>query len=78
MLKKFFSIFNHPVAKVGSGIVLLLSGLLELSESALEEFLNWEIGVHHGIIVFASAKVVGSLGEIIEGHDKVVKAKTKV
>lgn len=78
MLKKISAIFNHPIAKFIAGGILLLSGILELSESAIEEFLHWDIGVNHGIIIFASAKILGSLAEIIEGRDRVVKAKHKV
>ncbi len=73
IMKKFSYIFNHPTTRLFNGIILLLTGLLEFGESTFEEMLHWDIGIHHGIIVFAITKVFGSLAEIFEGGAKVSK-----
>ncbi len=74
-LKKLFSFFNLPSVKLITGIVLLVSGVLELSDSALEKLFGIDLRIHHGIIIFAITKVLGSVAEILEGSEKVSNAR---
>jgi hypothetical protein len=74
-MKKLTTFLNSPTVRLVTAIVLLVSGILELTESALEKLLHFEVRIHHGLIFFALAKTLGAIAELIEGREKVVKAK---
>lgn len=74
-MKRITNFLNSPTVKLVTAIILLVSGTLELTESALEKLLHFEVRVHHGLIIFGLAKTLGAIAELIEGREKVVKAR---
>ena len=50
-----------------SGILLILSGILEGAETAVEDFLNLEVKSHHSIILIGVVHFVYALTDILDG-----------
>lgn len=71
LLYKFFAGFQSPKAKLIATILLLISGILELRETELEEFLNIEVKVHYGIIIYCITIIFESISKIIEESQKI-------
>ncbi len=65
-IHKFISVFQNPKAKLIISIILLISAIFDLIETSLEEFMNVEIKIHHGVIIFCIAKILESSAGIID------------
>ena len=65
-LYKFFALFQSPKAKLISTILLLISGILELRETGLEEILNIEVKIHYGVIIYCLTMIFESISNLIE------------
>lgn len=76
-MKQVFKFFNLPTAKLITALVLLASGIFELSESAFEKFFNIDIRIHHGVIIFGVTKLFGAIAEILESSETISTARKK-
>ena len=54
------------------GASLVLSGLDDVFEDIQSGDL-WELGVHHGVIVFGVYKLLGAVADILHGMETVVE-----
>lgn len=76
-IKKFI---DNPKTSLVMGIILLITGVLESMETVLEEMMGLEIGIHHGIIIFAFARILDAIAHLYEGIEDInnyeVKAKS--
>ena len=71
LLYKFFARFQSPKAKLITTILLLISGILELRETGLEEFLNIEVRIHYGIIIYCMTMIFESIANIVDQSQKI-------
>ena len=67
MLKK---IVNSPYLNILAGVILLITAGIEIFESMEQP----EIGMHHGIFVYAIVHILKSIPEIMHGLDDIEKA----
>ena len=74
-MRKLTAFFDTPTARLITAIILIASGVLELTESALEKLMGFDVRIHHGLIIFGLAKTLGAIAEIIESREKVMKAR---
>lgn len=63
--RKFSAIFNSPATEVIIYAILLISTILELYETTLENILNIEIKIHHGIILYSLVKIFEAAMDLI-------------
>ena len=63
--RKFSAIFNSPATEVIIYAILLVATILELYETTLENILNIEIKIHHGIILFSLVKIFEAAMDLI-------------
>lgn len=69
--------FNHPYVRLTVALALLTSGFCELADTALEEFFDVQIGVGHGVVLYAmseSGRVLHTMFEEVETASDVVEA----
>jgi hypothetical protein len=64
VLKRFV---EHPVVKLGVGLILIVSGLIEAYDTVLNDFHRLRVRVGHGVIILGVVNVLASLPEVIEG-----------
>jgi hypothetical protein len=64
VLKRFV---EHPVVKLGVGLILIASGLIEAYDTVLDDFHRLRVRVGHGVVILGLVNVLASLPEVIEG-----------
>ena len=64
VLKRFV---DHPIVKLGVGLILIASGLIEAYDTVLDDFHRLRIRVGHGIVILGVVNVLASLPGVIEG-----------
>ena len=63
-LKRFV---DHPATKLGVGLILIVSGLIEAYDTVLDDFHRLRVRVGHGVVILGVVNVLASLPEVIEG-----------
>jgi uncharacterized membrane protein HdeD (DUF308 family) len=71
LLKLFI---DHPITNIVIAIVLIVSSLLEGWESFSEDISEFDLGVHHGVLLFG---VVMLLRGVVEALEAIVRAHEK-
>jgi hypothetical protein len=66
-LKRFV---DHPVTRLGVGLILIVSGLIEAYDTVLDDFHRLRVRVGHGVIIVGVVNVLASLPEVIDGIDR--------
>ena len=57
-LKRFV---DHPVTKLGVGLILIASGLLETCDTVLDDLHHLRVRVGHGVVILGLVNVLASL-----------------
>lgn len=55
---------DSGIATLAIGAVLLVTGLFELADTALEQALGIHVGAHHGVIVWGIAQMLRGLSAV--------------
>jgi hypothetical protein len=63
-LKRFV---DHPMTKLGVGLILIASGLVEAYDTVLDDLHRLRVRVGHGVVILGVVNVLASLPEVIEG-----------
>jgi hypothetical protein len=58
VLKRFV---DHPIVKLGVGLILIASGLIEAYDTVLDDFHRLRIRVGHGVVILA-VRPLSSIG----------------
>ena len=58
---------DHPITKLSVGCVLFVTGFIEAYQDFYQEFSEFKVGAHHGIMVFGFVNMMSSIPDIIEG-----------
>ena len=58
---------EHPVTRLSLGFILFVSGFSEAYLSLTEDLSEFQVGAHHGVMVFGLFNMVASIPDIIEG-----------
>jgi hypothetical protein len=61
---------DHPVTKLGVGLILIASGLIEAYDTILNDFHRLRVRVGHGVVILGVVNVLASLPEVIEGIER--------
>jgi hypothetical protein len=64
VLKRFV---DHPLTKLGVGLILIASGLIEAYDTVLDDLHRLRVRVGHGVVILGVVNVLASLPEVIEG-----------
>ncbi len=71
-LKKFL---ESPKTSLAIGIMLLAAGIFEATETMIEkvveELLGFDIGAHHGVMIFGLSHILLAVVHILEGLEHV-------
>jgi len=62
---------KSPKTALIIGIILLTCGILETTESVIEDILHLEIGVHHGVILFALSHIFIAIIHMLDGAENI-------
>ena len=65
-LKRFV---DHPAVRLGVGLILIASGLIEAYDTVLDDLHRIRVRVGHGVIILGVVNGLASLPEVIEGLD---------
>ena len=71
LLTKCKHFFESPKTSLATGIILLVAGILESTESFIEGLLGIEVRVTHGIIIFALGHIFIAIIHIVEGMENI-------
>jgi len=63
-LKRFV---DHPITRLGVGLILIASGLIEAYDTVLDDLHRLRVRVGHGVVILGVVHVLASLPEVIEG-----------
>ena len=63
-LKRFV---DHSMTKLGVGLILIASGLIETYDTVLGDLHRLRVRVGHGVVILGVVHVFASLPEVIEG-----------
>ena len=63
-LKRFV---DHPMTKLGVGLILIATGLIEAYDTVLDDFHRLRVRVGHGVVILGVVHVLASLPDVIEG-----------
>jgi hypothetical protein len=63
-LKRFV---DHPMTKLGVGLILIASGLIETYDAVLDDLHRIRVRVGHGVVTLGVVHVLASLPAVIEG-----------
>ena len=66
-LKRFV---DHPVTKLGVGLILIASGLIEAYDTVLDDLHRLRVRVGHWVIILGVVHVFASLPEVIKGIER--------
>jgi hypothetical protein len=66
-LKRFV---DHPLIKLGVGLILIASGVIEAYDTVLGDLHRLRVRVGHGVVILGVAHVLASLPEVIEGIER--------
>jgi hypothetical protein len=61
---------DHQMTKLGVGLVLIASGLIEAYDTVLDELHRLRVRVGHGVVILGVVHVLASLPEVIEGIER--------
>jgi hypothetical protein len=61
---------DNPITKLGVGLILIASGLIEAYDTVLDDFHRLRVRVGHGVIILGVVHVLASLPEVIEGIER--------
>ena len=78
-MRRMADILGHPHVTVGVGVVFMLSGLFEISETAVESAVEGLFGIDlalgHGIALVGIVQVLKGLAEVIAGSREISRTK---
>jgi hypothetical protein len=63
-LKRFV---DHPITRLGVGLILIASGLIEAYDTVLDDLHRLRVRVGHGVVILGVVHELASLPEVIEG-----------
>jgi hypothetical protein len=63
-LKRFV---DHPITRLGVGLILIASGLIEAYDTVLDDLHRLRVRVGHGVVILGVVHVFASLPEVIAG-----------
>jgi len=72
LIKLLRGILKHPATSIVVGIALVVVGICDAYETVFEDFIGVDVGVHHGLIMFGSIKVLEALLLVLEGTESLV------
>jgi hypothetical protein len=61
---------DHPAVRLGVGLILIVSGLIEAYDTVLDDFHRLRVRVGHGVVILGVVNVLASLPEVIDGLDR--------
>lgn len=67
---------SSPYFSLGLGAVLVLCGILEMTETFLERFMGMEVKAHHGLLIFGLGQFMMSMVHILSGAEGLVVVET--
>jgi hypothetical protein len=65
---------THPYTRLFVGASLILAGLDDILED-LDRGEFWELGVHHGVVVFGFYKLLGAIADVLHGLETAVETE---
>lgn len=68
-------LIRSPYTSITTGGILLVSGLFESAETALEKILDVEIESYMGIIIFAVVQILKAMTDVFEGLERLEVAE---
>ena len=63
-LKRFV---DHPITRLGVGLILIASGLIEAYDTVLDDLHRLRVRVGHGVVILGIVSVLASLPDVITG-----------
>ncbi|MEX2185195.1 MAG: hypothetical protein WD875_00305 [Pirellulales bacterium] len=66
-LQTLHRIAHHPALNLLAGLILLVTGLLEVLATTVEGLFDFPLGAHHGIVVFGFLQMIKALPDVMKG-----------
>lgn len=73
-LRQMKKYVNSPLVQLGTGLILLISGVATAYREFTAADQTLQLGVHHGVILWALVQVLGSLPDLFDGLDRSIEA----
>ena len=73
-LERLRALIRHPGTQLATGVMLVVSGGIEIWSDfqSTEHSFHW--GTHHGVALFGLIQILGSLPGLIDGIDRSLSA----
>jgi hypothetical protein len=66
-LNTLHRVAHHPGLNLLAGLILLLTGLLEVLATMIEGLFDFPLGAHHGIVVFGFLQMIKAIPDVMKG-----------
>ncbi len=65
---------RNPLTQLVVGLILVGSGIAEVVYDLANTDKTWQIGVHHGVIVFGLLQVLQNIPPMVDGIERWIEA----
>lgn len=66
-------LLDHPTVNLGIAVILVLTSLAEGWETIIDDLIELDAKVHHGVLVFGFFQLLRALTDMFEGAKKIAK-----
>ena len=73
MMARLRTIAQHPAMDITVAIILIVTSLAEGWESIVEDIAKFDVGVHHGVLIFGFSQFLRAFSEMVEATKRVTK-----
>lgn len=68
------AIVDHPATHFFVGLVLIVTGVMEICQDFMEESRRFRLGAHHGIVILGLAQALAALPDLVHGIERWLRA----
>lgn len=72
-LARLKAVVQHPATQLVTGLILLVSGGMEVVLDFYDAEHQFRLGVHHGVALFGLIQMLGSLPDLVEGLNQSIE-----
>jgi hypothetical protein len=78
LLKSVGRWLDRPRVRLSFALILFVTAIFELAETAVEETIGADIGAHHGVILYAMSEALRQIHRVTEGLGDASEAVVKL
>ena len=74
-MNRLARLIKHPTTQIVISLVLIVTSLAEGGKTFIEDLTKFDMGVHHGVLVFGIASLLKGLSDAHEARKRLAAAR---